>query len=162
MVHLPGGGTYLLRVGTGRQRQMISPCRCGPGRSPATRVNQPANQLTSCRVSGSDKIYGVRIKVSEYARGAGTDLPRRRLTPAPCWVHPRDMCACTRPAAGWIAQRARSVPAPRVVRRSTAAPNNVRKTRSSSDDLLLLLGRQLLAVRSIVSSIVMVLEVALS
>ena len=101
-------------------------------------------------------LYGVRIKVSEYARGAGTDLPRRRLTPAPCWVHPRDMCACTRPAAGWIAQRARSVPAPPVVRRSTAAPNNVRKTRSSSDDLLLLLGRQLLAVRSIVSRSVMV------
>ena len=94
---------------------------------------------------------------SLHIRGcAGVTLARRRLTPAPCWVHPRDMCACTRPAAGWIAQRARSVPAPPVVRRSTAAPNNVRKTRSSSDDLLLLLGRQLLAVRSIVSSIVMV------
>ena len=102
--------------------------------------------------------YGVRIKVSEYARGAGTDLPRRRLTPAPCWVHPRDMCACTRPAAGWIAQRARSVPAPRELcaaaqqRRTTYARPGAAQTTCSccSGDSSWQYG-----LRSIVSSIVM-------
>ena len=83
-------------------------------------------------VRGADVSLGI-------SRGAGTDLPRRRLTPAPCRVHAGDPCACTRPAAGWIAQRAGSVPAPQVVRRSTAPPTNVRKTRSSCSDLLSLL-----------------------
>ena len=83
-------------------------------------------------------------------------LFRRRLTPAPCWEHPSDMCACTRPAAGWTTQRAWYMPAFRFQRRSTAAPNNVCKTRSSSDDLLSLLARLLLTVRSIVSSSVLV------
>ena len=41
------------------------------------------------------------------APSAGVTLARRRLTPAPCWVHPRDTCACTRPVAGRIASRSR-------------------------------------------------------
>ena len=118
---------------------------CVVGHSEALAYIRPTCQDLIMRT-----LYGVLTLVSWYAPNREADLPRRRLAPTPCWVHPRDMCACTRPAAGRIAQRARSVPAPRVVRRSTAAPNNVRKTRSSSDDLLSLLARQLLAVRSIV------------
>ena len=40
-------------------------------------------------------------------KSRGVTLARRRLTPAPCWVHPRDTRACTRPVAGRIASRSR-------------------------------------------------------
>ena len=88
------------------------------------------------------------VESLDMARAAGTDLPRRRLTPAPCRVHAGDLCACTRPAAGWIAQRAWSVPAARDVRRSSAPPTNVCKTRSSCSDLLSLLALLAVTVRS--------------
>ena len=69
MVHLPGGGTYLL--GTGRQRQIIWPCRCGQGRSPATRVNQPANQLTRCNAGrGGVYVSGCGCLPRELRQGA--------------------------------------------------------------------------------------------
>ena len=55
------------------------------------------------------------MKVYTDARGAGTDLLRRWLMSAPRRVHAGDTSACTRPAAGCIAQRGWSVPAPRVL-----------------------------------------------
>ena len=88
------------------------------------------------------------VESLDMARAAGTDPPRRRLTPAPCRVHAGDLCACTRPAAGWIAQRAGSVPRSQDVRRSSAPPTNVCKTRSSCSDLLSLLALLAVAVQS--------------
>ena len=105
--------------------------------------------------------YGVLMSDESLhdARKRGTDHPRRR-PPADAssltGTRAGDSCACTRPVAACIVLRGWSVPAAPFQRRSTAAPNNVRKTRSSSDDLLLLLGRQLLAIQSIVSRSVMV------
>ena len=75
-------------------------------------------------------------------------LPRRRLTPAPCRVHAGDLCACTRPAAGWIAQRAWYMPSCPFASRSSAPPTNVCKTRSSCSDLLSLLAVLAVTVRS--------------
>ena len=88
---------------------------------------------------------------------AGVTLARRRLTPAPHAGY--TLVTCVRvPVQLRVGLRSvrGSLDGLPFQRRSTAAPNNVRKTRSSSDDLLLLLGRQLLAIQSIVSSIVMV------
>ena len=51
-------------------------------------------------------VKGTDVSLAERGN-AGMTLARRRLTPAPCWVHPRDTCACTRPVAGRIASRSR-------------------------------------------------------
>ena len=106
------------------------------------------NSLTFAPLGHSNLLIAGCRESLDMARAAGTDLPRRRLTPAPCRVHAGDLCACTRPAAGWIAQRAWSVPRSQDVRRSSAPPTNVCKTRSSCSDLLSLLALLAVAVRS--------------
>ena len=83
--------------------------------------------------------------------GSDAAAVRRLLRPTPCRPPRHTTPAGGRPVGGRIAQRARPVLLPPFLRRSPATPTIVFMTRSSSSDLLLLIARLLLAVRSIVS-----------